>query len=254
MRKCAQCGNDIPAGSKCCTHCGYNPSEMNKKSSYSFGKVTGNTSGNNVNGNSKVGKIILIIFLLMFFGPFILGIVLMIIFGILFATGVFDDTMEADCPSYCSGEYVYIGDYCYCDSGDIFDENGEIENDFDDIDFSSVGENIHIFETNTLNLDRYVNNNEDVVVVVCSDFSTECNSYALKMLDIAQRESFNLFIYKYELMDAVEQENLLDYYLGVYSEFHPLTFIISNGKMKSAHDEDMIRSEIEDYLINNGIM
>lgn len=250
MKKCAQCGNDIPAGSASCTHCGYNPSEMNKKNNYTFGNVN---NGQNVNG-SKVGKIILIVFLFIFFSPFIFGILLFILFGILFATGVIEEDDEFDCPTYCSGEYVYIGDHCYCDSGNIFDEDGELENDFNDIDFSTMGDNIHLFESNTLNLDRYVNNNEDVVVVVCSDFATTCNQYALRMLDIAQRENFNLFVYRYELMNEAEQEKLLDYYLGVYSEFYPLTLIMSNGEMKNAHEKDMSRSEIEDYLIRNGIM
>ena len=67
MRKCAQCGKDIPTGNSSCNYCGYNPGEMNKKSSYSFGKVTNGPKVNlNVNG-SKTGKIILIIFFMYVF-------------------------------------------------------------------------------------------------------------------------------------------------------------------------------------------
>ena len=253
MRKCAQCGKDIPTGNSSCNYCGYNPSEINKKGSYSFGKA-GSTP--NPNGNSsKIGKIILIIFLVTFFGPFILGIILMIVFGILFANGVFDEETNS-CNTYCSGEYQYIGDHCYCSNGEVYDEYGSPLYDFEfgDIDFDDVPQNIHLFETNTLNLDRYVNNNETAVVVVCSDFNPSCNEYAIRMIEVARAEGFNLFMYKYELLNQNEQDKLMSYFLGVYDESKPLTFIMSDGKMQSYHEEDMGRSEIKRYLVNNGIM
>lgn len=256
MKKCAQCGKDIPTGNSSCNYCGYNPGEMNKKSGYSFGKAYNAQPANvNVNG-SKVGKIILIIFLVTFFGPFILGIILMIVMGILFATGVFEDESSTSCNTYCSGEYQYIGDHCYCSDGEIYDQYGDklYNFEYDDVNFGSLSQNIHLFEKDTANLDRYVNNNEDVVVVVCSDFNTTCNEYAIRMLDLAGSEDFNLFVYKYELLDEENKDKLLSYYLGVYDEFNPLTFIISNGKMKSSHDENMARSDIRNYLMANGII
>ena len=256
MRKCAQCGKDIPTGNSSCNYCGYNPGEMNKKSSYSFGKVTNGPKVNlNVNG-SKTGKIILIIFLCMFFAPFILGIIMMTVMGILFSTDIFEDESFKSCNTLCSGEYHHVGDYCYCDDGIIYDEDGNeiFEEEYGDLDFGVGSENVHLFETNTLNLDRYVNNNEDVVVVVCSGLNPLCNDYIIRMMDLASSDEFNLFIYKYDLLDEEQQTNLLKYYLGVYDETKPLTFIISNGKMKCYHEENMTRSEIRTYLIDKGII
>lgn len=250
MRKCAQCGKDIPKENSTCNYCGYNSENYNNKAGYSFGQPSNYVTYSN--GNNKIGKIILIIVLIVFFGPVIIWFVFMLLF--LFVTLFFEDNNSMDCPSYCNGEYVYKNNECYCAESEIFDEYGNSEDNFNDIDFDSLSDNIHIFEMNTLELDRYVNNKEDVVVVVCSDFATSCNEYAIRMLDIAQRKNFNLFIYKYELLDEENKDKLLDYYLGVYSEFNPLTFIMSNGKMKKAHEKNMIKSEIEDYLMNNGIM
>lgn len=250
MRKCAQCGKDIPKENSTCNYCGYNSENYNNKAGYSFGQPSNYVTYSN--GNNKIGKIILIIVLIVFFGPVIIWFVFMLLF--LFVTLAFEDNNSVDCPSYCNGEYVYKNNECYCAESEIFDEYGNSEDNFNDIDFDSLSDNIHIFEMNTLELDRYVNNKEDVVVVVCSDFATSCNEYAIRMLDIAQKENFNLFIYKYELLDEENKDKLLDYYLGVYSEFNPLTFIMSNGKMKKAHEKNMIKSEIEDYLMNNGIM
>lgn len=255
MRKCAQCGKDIPTGNSSCNYCGYNPGEMNKKGSYSFGKAS-NSHNVNVNANgSKVGKIILIVFLVMFFAPFIFGIILMIVMGILFANGVFEEETNS-CNTYCSGEYQYIGDYCYCSNGEVYDEYGDplYNFEFGDVDFGDVPSNIHLFETNTTNLDRYVNNNETAVVVVCSDFNTSCSEYAIRMIDVARAEGFNLFMYKYELLNQNEQDKLMSYFLGAYNESKPLTFIMSAGKMQSYHEEDMGRSEIKQYLISNGII
>lgn len=253
MRKCAQCGKDIPKENSTCNYCGYNSENYNNKAGYSFGQPSNYVTYSDE--NKKIGKSILIIVLIVFFAPIIIWIIF-ILFSLLFlfVTLVFEDNNSMDCPSYCNGEYVYKNNECYCAESEIFDEYDNSEDNFNDIDFDSLSDNIHIFETNTLELDRYVNNKEDVVVVVCSDFATSCNEYAIRMLDIAQKENFNLFIYKYELLDEENKDKLLDYYLGVYSEFNPLTFIMSNGKMKKAHEKNMIKSEIEDYLMNNGIM
>ena len=254
MKKCAQCGKDVPTGNTTCNYCGYNPEELNKKPKYSFGKITNHGVGKvvNGNGNSKIGKLILIFFVTTFVGPFILGVVFIII---LFVTGVFEEEEPISCSSYCVGEYVYGDGYCYCSNGNIFDEYGDIVNNLDNIDFSNLNYNIHVFETDTVNLDRVVNNQEDVVVVVCSNFSdNDCNSYAIRMLNIAQRENFNLFVYQYETLDEQNQNKLLNYYLDDYIKDKPLTFIISNGRMKSAIKKNMIRSDIEDYLSSNGII
>ena len=80
------------------------------------------------------------------------------------------------------------------------------------------------------------------------------SEYAIRMIDIARAEGFNLFMYKYELLNQNEQDKLMSYFLGVYNESKPLTFIMSNGKMQSYHEEDMGRSEIKQYLISNGII
>ena len=57
MRKCAQCGKDIPSGNTSCNYCGYNPNDINKH--YSFGK-TPNMNKIPINAN-KGGKLIITI-------------------------------------------------------------------------------------------------------------------------------------------------------------------------------------------------
>lgn len=252
MRKCAQCGKDIPTGNSTCNYCGYNSNNYNQKQSYSFGKsVSGGVRTMNPKGTSKAGKIILIIFFMMFFGPFILAILMMILFGILFAFDVFEED-EVVCPSYCAGEYISGDGYCYCSN--TSDDLNEFDDYFDNIDLNDFGNNIHFLETNTDNLENVVNNGEDAVVVVCSRFATTCNEYAVRMVDIAQKNNFNLFVYKYESLNDEEQDKLMDYYMGIYSSYNPLTFIMSDGRMRSAHEDNMTNSEIEMYLTNIGIM
>lgn len=251
MRKCAQCGKDIPSGNTSCNYCGYNPNDINKH--YSFGK-TPNMNKIPINAN-KGGKLIITIILISIFAPFIMGVVIMLIFGLLFVFGVFEEDNSMSCNTYCSGEYVYVGEQCYCSDGNLIDENGRIDSDFSDVDIDGLNSNIHLFETNTLNLERYVNNNEDVVVVVYSDSCVGCSEYVVRILDMAMNDDFNLFIYKSELLSQDAINKLFShYYLAPYDDYKPLTFVISNGKATNGTLINMTRSEIEDFLSRNGII
>lgn len=249
MKKCPQCGNDIPLHNKTCNHCGYSSESINK--SYAYGNVDGK-------GKSSTGKIILIVVLCVIFGPFLFMIP--VIFFIVFSFNTIDETesklnqYENDACSYVckenSSEYREINDYCYCSDGNIYDKEGFLQNDeiYDSL-------NIHLAP---LDIKEWINDislDEGVVTVLCESDNYSCEAYTPVVYTSALKNGYKLYIFNVDQLNTEDRNYLLDRdVLKSFNEVFPFTFVVKENQVIKSKSGIMYEYSLETFLEDTGLI
>ena len=132
VRKCPKCGGNVPEGNEVCNNCGHKMRFFGGSSVI----VTGSKNANTIPGGnpfeskkSNNSGCLAVILILFFFGlPFIS------VFYELFQEFSVDineddyDIEENKCTKSCGDSaYKEYNNYCFCENGNIYDENGYVE-------------------------------------------------------------------------------------------------------------------------------
>lgn len=134
VRKCPKCGGNVPEGNTVCNNCGH------KMSFFGGSTVIGSSSSRNANsvpsGNpfetnksNNTGCIVAII-IFIFFGLPVVSIVYelykVISEEMLEEENTYEDSLylEDTCSNVCGSEYITYDNYCMCNDGNIYDEDG----------------------------------------------------------------------------------------------------------------------------------
>lgn len=239
MKKCPQCGNDIPFSSKNCGHCGYSSESINHNYAY------GNTGKNN--NKLSGGNIALIIILCIFFGPVLFGIVAMVI--LFFSANVinrvveeFPDYEEEPCFYICEEEdYREDANACYCSNGEIYDKEGNSKY----YDTS----NIHLSPLSINGWKTDILKKQNVVTVLCESDDYSCEIYIPIIYDSALRNGYILYIFDVDKLSDADKEYLFNIdLLGSFNNYYPFTFVSNGNEMISSRSGLMYENSLESFL------
>lgn len=247
MKKCPQCGSDIPLSVNYCSHCGYSSEKINK--GYSYG-----STGKNNNNKSNLG---LMIFLVIFFSPVIFFILMGIFLFIIsiFIKDEIDDEIKppiehSTCTYLCDGGYREDDKYCYCDDGDIYDKEGNpvIKPTYD-------SSKIHLAPLDLVEWQKDIALDEPVVTILCQSENSACESYTQIVNDLALEYGFKVYFFNVDQLSAVDQGYLTD--SSVIPDFHniyPFTFIVKNNYASSARFGRLSRNSLGNLLLEAGVI
>lgn len=246
MKKCPQCGNDIPLHNNNCNHCGYSSDSINK--SYSYGNVDGK-------GKSSTGKIIIVVILCLFFGPFllILPIMFFIIFSFNTASNVvekFPDYEDEPCYYICDDGYEEIDNYCYCNNGDVYDKEGNIQNN--EVYDSS---NIRLAPLDIKEWQNDIALSEGVVTVLCESGDYSCEAYTTVVYNSALKNGYKLYIFNVDQLNNEDREYLLDRdVLTSFNGLYPFTFVVKENQIIKTRSGMMYEYSLKTFLESAGVI
>ena len=291
MKKCPNCGCDVPNDNETCNQCGYSYKSKNKsvftvsKSSY-----TGGSNTVSVVRGRGVFKFFISIFVVFFIIQ-----VIFIIFFFSFTSDVvedmnnFDDPVYYTCGELCDFGYVRLNGKCVCDNGDIYSEsNGELIYESDGIldDYQrcqvfcddsipvvynnekckcSNGETFdkdgnYIFEEDRVDSiisswDEDISLNKTVTTVFCNEEKEGmCVLYRNIINDVNSKNNTNIYYFDLsELTNSQKSQLFYTYNVQFYDNI-PYTFIMKDGKYFTSMNGTMYTEALENFLRENGVM
>ncbi len=251
VRKCPKCGGNVPEGNEVCNNCGHKMRFFGGSSVI----VTGSKNSNTIPGGnpfetkkSNNSGCLAVILILFFFGlPFFS------VFYELFQEFSVDineddyDIEENKCTKSCGDSaYKEYNNYCFCENGNIYDENGYVEHYYtgvpildnnakckiycDDLgatfgndmcscpngkNFNIEGEEIVVkdeIEDDIISLRSVsewyseVKSGKAVVTVLCESDNTNCSSYKAMVNDFAKGKEDKFTLFYFDL-DKLEEND-----------------------------------------------
>lgn len=302
VRKCPKCGGNVPDGNAVCNNCGHKMSFLGGSSVIVGGSRNANTiPGGNPFESKKSNNTGCIVFF--FIAIFFILPILSVFYEIYqeieydiqdnYTDDEYDEEANVCSDSCGTGSHKVVNNYCFCENGDIYDEDGYVEHFYTGIPILDNNAKCRVYcdepgaslvndscvcsdgkyydiEGNEITSkvipnERSVSewymdsiSGKDVVTVLCDNKSSYCSDYKSKMDDLASRREFNYYYFNLDLLTESEKNRLTKTYNLPYYEssdhFVPYLFVIRDNKFTFQLPGLQTIEYIENFFVEHEII